>query len=461
MDNQKAETRCGRCGTVLESRHVNRDFCYCPVCRNFVLPLADGEKPALEEDEFARRHPPRGMSARRIADNAVNIREGIPWRFLWLFPASILAFFLLCWAVGFASWRGEELLAAFLGTMAFVELVFVCFLALCKMTAHRYAITKDALVITSLWLGFIPVRRRRLTHTRQTSVGIATGNNVNRRRKMAAVILKNGMYCMPVWQGRDERKARFIAATLTPLVGEAECGTPYVCPKCGTEIPDENIDVPGDRLTCPKCMAKFTCAKASIYKQSAFHSRFKPDGVEMLPDGFIYREGRWRNGEATVAWVKAGLCVMPLLLLMGLAEKFIVNHDLEFITLAVMGAVSAISLLYILRQTIRERFAIHRITLERGMATYYHGTVKRGKTITFPCHGETVFAAVGHQSCDTLGGIPHGILVSSDAEVSDGSDGEEPGTKYGKSIQIFSYLRPEFYSWALGWLYLAAVKNDE
>ena len=182
----------------------------------------------------------------------------------------------------------------------------------------------------------------------------------------------------------------------------------------------------------------------------------------MLPNGFIYREGRWRNGEATVAWVKVGLCVMPLFLLMSLAEKIIVNLGLEFITLVFMGAVSIISLLYILRQTIRERFAIHRVTLERGMATYYHGTEKRGKTITFPCHGGTVFVAAGHQSNATLGGIPYEILVSSDAKVSDGSDGEEPGViKYGNSIGIFRYLRPEFYSWALGWLYLAAVKNDE
>ena len=151
--------QCSLCGEALDERHVGEEQCYCPSCRTFVTRLGEGEEPAKKEEARIRAHPPRGMSVCRCADGGFVIRDGVPWRWLWMLPlagAALGVFFWMavapCVSVAVAT---AISMTAFMGFLLALVMLY-------KLAAKRIRFKDGELVISTLWLGFILNRRRRV-----------------------------------------------------------------------------------------------------------------------------------------------------------------------------------------------------------------------------------------------------------------------------------------------------------
>ena len=447
--NSEDETRCGCCGAALAERHVGKEACYCPDCRNFVAPLANGETPLLEKRASARRNPPRGLSTRTTESGEVEIREHVPRRWLWGFLICLVPVLAYAWALSRLSIRNGNMALAIFFPMS------VGVLSCIRLANRRFTLGRDALVIDTLWFGFLRMGRRRLARRENTTVQTCKRRNAKGRRVSSAVVWKTGEEQKLVWRGRDESRANFILAVLDAHLGTAETGGPYLCARCGAAIPDENIDLAADRLTCPDCKAEETPVQAEFYRWGVYQAqeKFRPDGVEETENGFIYRENLWWNGEAKRA-LGVIVLVWSFVIMFGQLLE-IINRFTDALEPYAMEAVIALvvlaaaSIIYFVWRMAWGRFAVHRVTLEDGKGIYFCGVGERGRTVEFAYCRDTAFDVVLTNEYPISRPIAIAVIPGAFAEQS-----RQP------PVAIFQRLSPAFYAWAAGRLTVAAAKIE-
>ena len=441
--------RCMRCGATLEGNHVGKEVCYCPSCKDFVMRLADGERPIFEAREQLLANPPRGVSLRKTEEGEITIVLGVPWRRLLAVPIMAVAFVAVLSVTARIGVPGFG--APLVATLAFSASVVVTLWILSSLVARRIMLKRDSLVITSLWLGFIPIRRRTFARTGQTVMETFVRRGRDGCSIRTDVLWCNGTDCKLVWGGRKKLTGEYIESALGWEVGLEEFGTPYPCAVCGAEIPDRNFDMKKNRLACPNCGAVFTVPYASNYRSSVFHAKFAPEGVEEIRDGFVYRERRWWSGEAKRALAVVGiLCATANVFEKPLGRVFDSAGQPWSAVLAISAVAAA--LLYLAWHILHGRFCIHRIVLNNGTATYFHGIGTHGKTETFRYHRHSVFCIRTHGGHD---GTPSGKVPDAILTVA-----KESETLAERQYVLFEHLIPGFYGWALSRLYLAAAKID-
>ncbi len=455
------EERCSRCGAILSGKNAGDEVCYCPNCGDFVAPLDTGEKPCLEERADIIAHPPRGVSLGRDATGNIVVRDRIPRR--WIVAAIVLPFALAAGAfVAIDSFNsldsgGKSIAEGFFGILVGSVAFFIWFIALCRLTARRLSLGQAAIVVDTLWLGFMRVRCRRFVPHENASAGLEKICNDKGRVKAISVGFSLGVYSQllqqVIWSERgrrNEARAAFVHAVLDAHLGRAEGGTPFLCAKCGASIPSECIDAKSECLTCPSCNSEWSCQYAHYYRAHAYQSqpKFMPRSVEETRNGFIYRPNAWWNGAA-----KDALCNLTVFWAFGfiplkLAKRLAIVPSVAIA--CAVAATAAASVLYFILRMLWGRFAIHRITLENGKGVYTCGFGKFEKKTEFVYDRETYLSIQTRLFNNPPSEYPIAILIGNDASAE-----EQPSP-----LAIFRLLPGEFYPWAIGRLFCAAAEID-
>ena len=458
---EDGEERCSYCGAVLSGKDVGDEVCYCPNCGDFVAPLEKDEKPWLEKRADIIAHPPRGISLRKDPSGSIAVRDSIPRR--WIAAAIVMPFVLAAGAFAVNNafnsmdYGGKSIAEGFFGILVGSVAFLLWSIALCRLNARRLSLNKEAVIVDTLWLGFLRVRRRRFMLRENATASVTNICDKKERVKATSVGFALGGYSQLlqqiIWSERgrhcDER-ATFIHAVLDAHLGRAEDGTPYLCAKCGAAIPSECIDAKSERLTCPRCKTEWPGQYAHYYRAHAYQSqrKFRPQGVEETQNGFIYRPFAWWNGEATEALLHMSILWAFCGLLLRLSEKLpgIPNGTVACAT----AALAAASVLYFIVRMLWGRFAVHRITLENGESTYTCGIGKFQKKIEFAYCRETCISIQTRLLNNPPAEFPRAILILNDASAE----------KQPRPCAIFRWLPGDFYPWALGHIFCAAAEID-
>ena len=437
-----AKNRCGNCGAELRARHLGMTrigdsdipIGYCESCNTFIVPVGADEKSYRERLAEAKAKVPKGWSVRLDADGLPVLRRGLPLRWLWTFPACAVVLYGFAWVLAHFTYLSEtnQFWPIFAAILAAAVAALVCVVALCRLTARRYRLGRDALVVESLWLGFIPLLRRTFERT------VITRGVLEERGRDVVAVWINGYARDDIWRGRSRAEADFVAANLFAPVDSGRCDEPLLCGNCGAAFGPADIDMPGHALVCPVCGATTTPGEAERARCLRIHLRDRPRGITDLRDGFDYREGSWRStalgaalarfaAVATVAWPLAELvdrrsfaCASACALILRLLPP--VWFAVESLLAALLG-----------------RFGVHHLACADGRLVYFHGIGRFGRRIVLPLasiEGCTVMFRVACFSTDAQ--VPHaiGLVVK----------GER------KARRIFRDCRPRFYHWAEGWL---------
>ena len=437
--------QCSLCGEALDERHVGEEQCYCPRCRTFVTRLGEGEEPAKKEEARIRAHPPRGMSVCRCADGGFVIRDGVPWRWLWMLPLAGAALGVFFWMA--VAPCVSVAVATAISTTAFMGFL-LALVMLYKLAAKRIRFKDGELVISTLWLGFILNRRRRVKVGEKTTLDVDIHMNWRGRVAALALVCCNGEDRRVVWCGGDQSRFTFISSMLEEAIGRKSADIPYRCPTCDADIPDENIDMRGEcTLFCPSCKIAWPAAYASIYRTYVCDPPEKPGGVEELPNGFIYRErGAWR-GAVKRAALKTLFFWMTLSAVSNGINRFFDGCGSFF--MAVFAVAAVVTPFYILWRGLRGCNVEHRIVVEGGRATYTCRVGRRVKEESFPCNRNCSFGVSRQDHEAVRAAVPVAIVAFKDSFAE----------RHGAGIWIFENLRPGFYDWAVVWLYLAAART--
>ena len=441
---QPRKVQCGICGETLDERHVGEGLCYCPQCREFVVRLEEGDEPVNEKERHIREHPPRGMSVRRYDDGGFEIRDGVPWRWLWMLPVAGAALGVFFWML--LDSRISVVAAKAISFMALVGFL-VALVMLYKLTANSIRFKDGDITISTLWLGFILNWRRKVKIGEKT-VCEAYVHMDWRRRMAVSIVCRNGTDCHVVWCGVDQSRYILISSMLDEAIGRKSSGIPYRCPICDADIPNENIDMRGAyTLFCPQCKIAWPVAYASIYRTHVCNPPEKPENVEELPNGFVYRErGAWR-GAVKRAILETFLFWMALSSASNMMNRFFDGHGSFLVVMFV--AVAVATPFYILWRGLHGRVVEHRIVVDGGMAAYTCRIGRRVKEESFPCNRNCSFVERRKEYGALCVVRPDAIVVFKDSFAE----------RHGAGVCVFENLRPRFYAWAVVWLYLAAARS--
>ena len=434
--------RCGCCGAEIKEKHLgNHEYGdgdvsagYCERCNAFTVPIGDGEKSYSESMAEAKRRVPAGWSMRQQEDGSTEIKRGVPFRWLWALPVGLAVLVLsVLMAAVFESrcdlyWIWPLLLAT--TGFAVGSLAWIC--ALFRLTARRFLLGKDELVVESLWLGFIPVRRRSILRTAITQ-GCIEG-----RGKDFVAVWYNGYDRREFWRGRDKNELEFIEANLLFPVDANLYSEPLTCVKCGAEFNSEDIDMRADSIVCRNCGASVCFdefGEADYARTVRFRMKFRPQGVADIRGGFELREGKWMNAAFGAAVSRCAVITLTFNLPM-LFEKL--SAPWNYISVAIPLFSLTGAFVYIMVVMIVGRFGVHRITAQDGRIAYFHGIGKIGRRFEMPLDSITC-SGIEHRS--SLFGIKHSLpsafLIGIKGKL--------------RMKRIFRDCPPVFYHWIEGW----------
>lgn len=440
---ETCKNKCGMCGAGIAAKHLgsvkigDADVAigYCERCNAFALTIGDDEKPYNERMAEARLRTPKGWSRRQCEDGTLELKRRVPCRWLWAFlVGTALLVFCVCAAAMAVDlfFANSQIWTAFIATLGFASGIFAWIYALCSLTARRYRLGRNALVVVSLWFGFIPMRRRIFERTAITSGGIMENG------KDFAAIWRNGYDIRELWRGRSKEEADFIDANLLALrFTDAMNEEPLLCGKCGAEFRPGDIDMSSNSLVCPRCGATTEPGNADLARLVRFRMRYRPQGVIDIPGGFELREGRWWSGALRAALSRYVFVAFVAVPLAKLFERL--PAPWVYVPISILLAIVAAAPVYLVGAAIVGRFGVHRITAQDGKIVYFHGIGKFGRRWELPIDsiGDAV---VTYRSSP----IDRNALIPSSFAIS--VKGER------KIRRIFRDCPPTFYHWAEGWL---------
>lgn len=430
------KSRCGMCGAEMAARHLgsvkigDADVAvgYCEWCNEFAVPIGEDEKPYRERMAEAKSRVPKGWSRRQCEDGSLELRHGAPWRWLWAFPVGFVVLVAMTWIDFAISWdpQGTSLVC----TIIFCATLLTWLVALYRLNAQRYRLGRDALVVESLWLGFLPMCRRKFVRSAITSGGI------EERGKDFFAVWSNGYDKHAFWRGRSKDEADFIDANLLAL-GDALLAEPLLCEKCGGAFCPDDIDMRSNSLTCLQCGAATDPGKADYARLIRFRMRYRPRGVVDIAGGFEYREGRWWSGALKTALSHVTSTFLFALVALRFIFELISHEELvPFVLLALfLGAV-----VYLLTAMLVGRFGVHRIASQDGRIAYFHGISGFGRRVELPT-----------ESMGDIGVTYRGSLIDNSAAIPNAIAIAVTGKN--KVCRIFRDCPPIFYHWAEGWLH--------
>ena len=129
---------CGNCGAEIKARHLgsvkigDSDVAigYCERCNAFGVPIGEDEKTYRERMADAKRRVPKGWSTRQCEDGTLELKRGVPCRWLWLLPICLAVFVASALVAGYFMNIGELdliFIAVFAAAVAmFFGLCFIC-----------------------------------------------------------------------------------------------------------------------------------------------------------------------------------------------------------------------------------------------------------------------------------------------------------------------------------------------
>ena len=441
MTTRKAFARCGICGAEIRERHLgsvkvgDADVAidYCERCNTFTVPIGDDEKPYRKRMADAKLLIPKGWSRRLCEDGSLELRRGVPCRWLWAFPIGLVAFVASVLAAGYFMSIGDMalqpqvLFAVFVGAVT----ILVSGFAVYRMTARRYRLCRDALVVDSLWLGFLPMCRRSFVRT-AIMIGI-----IEERGKEHVAVWSNGYDNRVFWRGRSKEEAEFIEANLIVPCESAAEAEPLLCEKCGMPFRTNDIDMTNNSLVCPGCGAKTEPGNAVWARLVRYRMRYRPQGVVDIPGGFELREERWANATLSAALSRYVIVICIASALLGPFEKL--SEPWVCIPISILLLVFAAAPVYLVASAIVGRFGVHRITAKDGRLAYFHGIGRFGRHVDLPMASVDGFGVMYRGSFfDSNAAFPKAIGI---------------GVKDEKKMKhIFRDCSPIFYHWAEGWL---------
>ena len=433
--------RCENCGAEIQARHLgsvkigDSDVAigYCERCNAFGVPIGEDEKTYRERMADAKRCVPKGWSMRQCEDGSLELGRGVPFRWLWAFPVGLAVFVAGALVAGYFMNIGDMNLSwpVFIGVFAAAVAMFFGLVALGRLTARRYRLGMEVLVAESLWLGFIPVCRRRFARTEITS------GFIQECGKYYAVVWSNGYDLRVLWRGRSKNEAEFVEANLLVTCESALDAEPLLCEKCGMSFRSKDIDMPSNSLVCPRCSATTEPGRADVVRLIRFRMRYRPKGVVDVPGGFELRDGRWWNGALSAAlsrYVAVACVAVPLA---GLFEKL--PEPWAYIPITILMLVLAAAPVYLVASAIIGRFGVHRVTAKGGRLAYFHGIGRFGRHVELPM-----------DSVDGFGVMYRGSFFDSNAVIPKAIGIGVKGAK--KEKRIFRDCAPIFYHWLEGWL---------
>lgn len=440
---ETCKKRCGICGAGIAAKHLgsvkigDADVAvgYCERCNTFVVTIGDGEKPYNERMAEAKQHTPKGWSRRQCEDGSLELKRRVPRRWLWAFPVgSVLLVFCVCAAARAVDlfFANSQIWTAFIATLGFASGILAWICALCRLTARRYRLGRNSLVVESLWLGFIPMCRRTFART-----AITIGGIVGKGKDFAAT-WGNGYDRREFWCGRSKEEGDFIDANLLALgVADAMNEEPLLCGKCGAEFRQDDIDMSRNSLVCPQCGATTEPGNADRARLVRFRMRYRPHGVIDIPGGFELREGRWWNGVLRAALSRYVFVAFVAVPLARLFEKL--PAPWVYVPISILLLIVAAAPVYFVGAAIVGRFGVHRITAEGGKVAYFHGIGKIGRRVELRM-----------DSVDGFGVMYRGSVIDNNAAIPKAIGIVGKGKK--KKRCIFRDCPPIFYHWVEGWL---------
>ena len=443
---ERCKSRCGNCGAEIHARHLGKyqygdgvvPIGYCERCNAFTVPIGEDEKPCRERIADARLRIPRGWSRRQCEDGSLELRRGVPFRWLWAFPVGlVLLVFCVCMATSLDlfcmdSQKWVQVLATLCATLGFALGILTWILALCRLTARRYRLSSDRLMTESLWLGCIPMCRRAFERTEITS------GSIQEQGKDFLAVWTNGYDRREFWRGRSKEESEFIDANLLSLgTVDAMNVEPLLCGKCGAEFHPQDIDMRNDSLVCQSCGTKTDCGTIEYARIVRYRMRFRPQGVVDIPSGFELRERRLWSGALGAALSRYVAVYFIVVSLAGLFEKL--PAPWVYIPIAILLLLLAAVPVWLVASAIVGRFGVHRITAQDGWLTYFHGIGKLGRRWGLPL--------------DLIGdvGVTHrGSLLDRNASIPNAFVICVKGER--KMRRTFRDCPPLFYHWVEGWL---------
>ena len=443
------QSRCGDCGAAIRGRHlgnvtigdVDVQIGYCERCNAFTVVIDEDEKPYHVRMHEARRCVPKGWSTRTV-DGMLELCEHMPLRWLWAFPVGILVMIICVWIVVATVtnlFRDPLYLPVFLAVLGVAAMIVLWGYALYRLTARRYRLCKDKLVVESFWLGLVPMCRRKFVRTVITRVGIE-GNG-----KDLIAVWKNGYDRHVFWRGRSKDEADFIDANLLVSSESSLNAEPLCCGRCDEPFRSEDIDMNSNAIVCHKCGATTEPGDADYARCVGFQMKYRPPGLVDIPGGFEYRERKWWNMAVHAALLRYFVFTMIVCWVGGFCDTLSVlwgyGSSLSLLLLLVAAPV------YLMVAAIVGRFGVHRITADDGHLSYYHGIGRWGRNVELPIEAiDGVYLRFHGSFLDTSVSVPTaiGIIVK----------GER------RKKKIFRDCPPIFYHWAEGWLHKVREVNQ-
>lgn len=436
---ETCKNRCGNCGAEIQAQHLGKyqygdgdvPVGYCERCNEFTVTIGEDEKPYRERMAEAKSRVPKGWSRRQCEDGVLELKRGVPWRWLWAFPIGLAGLVILVSlaASGDLFCGGSQKWPVFLATLGCSLGILLWILVPYRLTARRYRLGRDALVVESLWLGF-PMCRRTFPRT-----AITSGHIEERGKRLVAVWI-NGYDRHEFWRGPSKDEAAFIEANLLSLADSKLLAEPLLCGKCGAEFRPEDIIVRGESITCKTCGTATDWGDMEYARRVRFRMKFRPQGVVDVPDGFELRERRWWNGTLGAAisrYLAVAFIALPVL---RLFEKL--PTPWVYIPIVILLLLLAAAPVYLVASAIVGRFGVHRITAQDGRLAYFHGIGKLGwrREVPLDSIGDVGVTYRG-SIIDNSASIPSafGICVKGERQIR----------------RIFRDCPPIFYHWVEGW----------
>ncbi len=439
------KNRCGNCGAEIRAQHLGNckvgdmdvPVGYCERCNAFDVPIGEDEKPYRERMAEAKSRVPKGWSMRQCEDGSLELKRGVPYRWLWAVPIGLAGLAFFAWALENFAYLSENELrwTMFLAVVGGAVSIIIGGFALYRFTARRYRLGKDALVVESLWLGFMPMCRLRFARTEITS------GCIEEQGKDFVAVWANGYDRRQFWRGRSKDEAEFIEANLLSFADSKWFAEPLVCGKCGAEFRSEDIDVHNDSIAsksivCKACGMATDCGDIEYARMVRFRMKFRPQGIVDIPGGFELREGRWWNGALGAAISRYAVVAFIALPVLRLFEKL--PAPWVYIPMSILVLLLAVAPVYFIASAIVGRFGVHRIIAQGGRLTYFHGIGKFGRCLELPLDSiSDVGIKYRGSIIDNNAVIPSAFLIRIKDER--------------KMKRIFRDCPPIFYHWIEGW----------
>ena len=440
--NITCKSRCGNCGAEIQAQHLGKyqygdgdvPVGYCERCNEFTFTIGEDEKPYRERMAEAKLRIPKGWSRRQCEDGSIELKRDVPRRWLWAFPVGFTVIVYCAWvAVNYTYLCDKNVeWPVYPASFGLIAVVTVWLFALYRLTARRYRLDREALVVESLWLGFIPMCRRRFART------VITSGCIEEQGKSHVAVWSNGYDRHKFWRGRSKDEAEFIEANLLSPSASKLSEEPLLCGKCGSEFRPEDIDMPYNSLICSRCGAVTGPDDAGYARLVRFRMRYRPQGVVDVPGGVELRERRWWSGSLRAALSRYVSVALIIASFAKLFEK--IPAPWVYIPMSILLMLLAAAPVYFIASVIVGRFGVHRITARGGRLFYFHGIGRFGRRVELPLD------AIGDVGVICRSSLINGIAATIPNALGIVVKGEK-GVR-----RIFRDCPPISYHWVKGWL---------